>query len=44
MFAFAILPARAAEPDFTRDVQPVFAAKCAACHGSGQQMAGLRLD
>ena len=34
----------AAEPDFTRDVQPVLAKRCSACHGAGQQMAGLRLD
>jgi hypothetical protein len=27
-FSAAILTVHAAEPDFTRDVQPVFAAKC----------------
>jgi mono/diheme cytochrome c family protein len=30
--------------DFSRDIQPVFEARCLACHGAGQQMAGLRLD
>src|SRR5215204_6294421 len=44
VFALAMLPVHAAEPDFARDAQPVFAARCAACHGAGQQMAGLRLD
>lgn len=31
-------------PDFTKDVQPVLAARCVACHGPAQQMSGLRLD
>ena len=30
--------------DFVRDVQPVFQRRCAACHGSAQHLAGLRLD
>jgi mono/diheme cytochrome c family protein len=30
--------------DFARDVQPILAKRCFACHGPGQQMAGLRLD
>ena len=30
--------------DFSRDIQPVFEARCLACHGAGQQMSGLRLD
>ena len=30
--------------DFERDVAPIFATKCEACHGSSQQMSGLRLD
>lgn len=38
------LSLQAAEPDFVKDVQPILAAKCIACHGPGQQMAGLRLD
>jgi hypothetical protein len=31
-------------PDFARDIQPIFERSCYACHGSKQQMAGLRLD
>ncbi len=30
--------------DFTRDVQPIFQARCIVCHGSEVQMGGLRLD
>ncbi|MEZ5402497.1 MAG: PSD1 and planctomycete cytochrome C domain-containing protein [Bryobacteraceae bacterium] len=30
--------------DFARDVEPVFHKKCYGCHGSAQQMSGLRLD
>jgi mono/diheme cytochrome c family protein len=30
--------------DFVRDVQPIFARSCVACHGPNTQMAGLRLD
>jgi len=30
--------------DFVRDVQPIFARSCLACHGPNTQMAGLRLD
>jgi hypothetical protein len=30
--------------DFVKDVQPVFARKCVMCHGSAQQISGLRLD
>ena len=38
----AVVPA--AEVDFKRDVQPVFAEKCYSCHGSEKQKGGLRLD
>jgi mono/diheme cytochrome c family protein len=36
----------AAKPaiDFARDVQPIFAAHCYACHGADKQESGLRLD
>src|SRR6266545_7508576 len=34
----------AAEPDYARDVKPLFRAKCYACHGAIRQKAGLRLD
>jgi mono/diheme cytochrome c family protein len=30
--------------DFVRDIQPIFQAHCAKCHGTGRAMAGLRLD
>jgi len=30
--------------DFVKDVQPIFARSCVACHGPNTQMAGLRLD
>ena len=33
-----------AQPDFARDVEPIFHRKCYGCHGSVQQMNGLRLD
>src|SRR5579862_153178 len=37
--------ARAADPvDFARDVQPLLQKHCLVCHGSQQQMSGLRLD
>jgi mono/diheme cytochrome c family protein len=31
-------------PDFVRDIQPIFARSCYACHGPEQQMGELRLD
>jgi len=31
-------------PDYTRDVEPIFAKSCYACHGSKSQQGGLRLD
>lgn len=34
----------AAEVDFKRDIQPVFADKCYSCHGPEKQKGGLRLD
>ncbi|MFN0110560.1 MAG: DUF1549 domain-containing protein [Blastocatellia bacterium] len=30
--------------DFAREIQPIFAASCAGCHGEKKQAAGLRLD
>jgi len=30
--------------DFARDIQPIFAASCAGCHGEKKQSGGLRLD
>jgi len=44
-----IAPATAEEPgagavDFTRDIRPIFAARCYACHGPEKQEGGLRLN
>ena len=38
--------ALAADPDFARDVRPILARRCYACHGpdAGRREAGLRLD
>ncbi len=30
--------------DFSQDIEPIFRAKCYACHGEGQQLGQLRLD
>ena len=40
----ALPPSANVTVDFERDVAPIFAQKCEACHGSSQQMSGLRLD
>ena len=41
----AQLPPAASEAvDFERQIQPLFAQRCYACHGAGNQMNGLRLD
>ena len=32
------------EIDFQRDIKPLLAHKCGACHGALKQKAGLRLD
>jgi len=37
-------PAQAAPVDFVRDVRPIFAMHCYACHGEEKQKSGLRLD
>src|SRR5690242_18144531 len=34
----------AADVDFARQIQPIFAESCYGCHGPQVQMAGLRLD
>ena len=42
--ALSLLAQQPSLPDFTRDVQPIFANRCQGCHGSAQQLSGLRLD
>lgn len=37
-------PAANGEVDFVRDIQPIFKARCYACHDGGKQRGGLRLD
>jgi len=32
------------EVDYLRDIQPIFTAHCASCHGSEDQQSGMRLD
>ena len=42
--AIALLSAAAGDEDYIRDVKPVLARRCAACHGVLKRRAGLRLD
>src|SRR5437868_11470913 len=45
--AFAICVSTAAAQgtvDFAREIEPLLAKRCYVCHGSQQQMSGLRLD
>ena len=45
LLLLSLTPAIAtAQPSFARDVEPIFHRKCYGCHGSAQQMNGLRLD
>lgn len=45
LVAFTVVStATASEVDFARDVQPVLARRCYACHGPDTKEAGLRLD
>ena len=37
-------PAAGRAVDFVRDIQPIFDAKCAKCHGAEKQKGGYRLD
>jgi cytochrome c553 len=36
--------ARAAAPDFSKDIEPLLAERCVKCHGPEKQKGGLRLD
>ena len=40
----AVRPSAETRVDFIRDIQPIFAAKCNACHGPDEQEGQLRLD
>ncbi len=48
LFLLALLPhfrtASQTKVDFAREIQPIFAAHCAECHGGKKQEANLRLD
>jgi len=45
-FVLGVVPAKPQQSkiDFSRDIQPIFESRCQGCHGTQQQMAGLRLD
>ena len=36
--------AAAAKVDFTKDIKPIFDAKCSGCHNAGTHMSGYRMD
>ena len=40
----ALPPAAKTKIEFARDIEPLLARRCFACHGAQQQMSGLRLD
>src|SRR3954447_11654245 len=40
----ALPPAAKIKIEFARDIEPLLAKRCLACHGAQQQMSGLRLD
>jgi mono/diheme cytochrome c family protein len=44
LLASHLAAAEAERIDFSRDIQPVLAKRCVACHGPDTQEAGLRLD
>jgi hypothetical protein len=44
VFSFAIGALSAQPVDFLKTIEPIFAAKCYACHGPSKQTSGLRLD
>jgi hypothetical protein len=37
-------PQASGSVDFSRDIEPLLMSRCGSCHGSQQQMGGLRLD
>ena len=42
--SFAVGALIAQPVDFVKTIEPIFAAKCYACHGPSKQTSGLRLD
>lgn len=44
LHAVAAQEPKATEPDFVRDVRPIFATHCIKCHGPDKQRGDLRLD
>src|SRR6185436_6197748 len=44
LLLLAAPPLRAADVDYTKEIKPLLAHKCTACHGPLKQEAGLRLD
>src|SRR4051812_16452011 len=45
LFVLSSMSVSAAEPiDYDKQIKPIFAARCKACHGVLKQEAGLRLD
>jgi len=37
-------PSAQRKVDFSKDIEPILSSRCILCHGTGQQMKGLRLD
>ena len=44
LISATVLPLRADDGDYSRDIKPLLKARCFACHGALKQEAGLRLD
>lgn len=43
-FMIPVVPVRAAEVDYIRDIKPILRTRCYACHSAVRQKASLRLD
>ncbi|HEV3439097.1 MAG TPA: PSD1 and planctomycete cytochrome C domain-containing protein [Gemmata sp.] len=43
-FVATVAPVLSADPDFEKDVRPILAKSCFACHGPTEQKGGLRFD
>ena len=44
LISATVLPLRADDSDYSRNIKPLLKARCFACHGALKQEAGLRLD